>query len=319
MKVIYMSRPAASTKDMIKRAKEIHGDKYDYSKFIYNGYNVNFKIICPIHGIFELNSPKHFRYKQGCNECLKDSFKEKYKKQMIIQAVKLYGNKYTYEKVVYKNAHEKVKIYCKKCQKYFNQSPNSHKRGHGCPYCSAITQPKKYKKTAGKRFIKKSKKLYNNKFCYDSVKYKGRNKEVEIWCKEGERYFWETPAIHMTKAKLQNKRNNITTTESLWIKDLNNPNIIVGETLYHNKRWYHPDGYDPTTNTIYEFYGDYWHGNFNGDNLHPNKINPTNKKTFSQLYIDTVQRFNRLENAGYKIKFVWERDYKKGIMFSDDL
>ena len=41
-----------TTEDFIKRAKEIHGDKYDYSKVEYNGNKIKICIICPIHGEF---------------------------------------------------------------------------------------------------------------------------------------------------------------------------------------------------------------------------------------------------------------------------
>ena len=47
-----------TTEEFIKRAKEIHGDKYDYSLVEYKGIYEKVKIICPIHGLFE-QSPRH--------------------------------------------------------------------------------------------------------------------------------------------------------------------------------------------------------------------------------------------------------------------
>ena len=38
--------------EFIKRAKSIHGTRYDYSKSNYIGMNKNITIICPIHGEF---------------------------------------------------------------------------------------------------------------------------------------------------------------------------------------------------------------------------------------------------------------------------
>lgn len=54
--------------EFIRRAKIVHGDKYDYSlvKYIYNYIKV--KIICPIHGVFEQTPAEHL-YGSGCHKC----------------------------------------------------------------------------------------------------------------------------------------------------------------------------------------------------------------------------------------------------------
>ncbi len=43
-----------SQSDFIKRCKEIHGDKYDYSKAIYNTYYAPITLICDIHVEFTM-------------------------------------------------------------------------------------------------------------------------------------------------------------------------------------------------------------------------------------------------------------------------
>jgi hypothetical protein len=73
---------------------------------------------------------------------------------------------------------------------------------------------------------------------------------------------------------------------------------------------YKVDGFDPATNTIYEFLGDYWHGNpslYNG-RLKNTKVG----ETFGQLYNQTFTRFEKLKQAGYNIVYIWENDYKAG-------
>ena len=54
----------SSTEEFIKKSKNIHGDKYDYSLVKYTGFKNKIKIICPIHGILEV-SPGNL-YGQGC-------------------------------------------------------------------------------------------------------------------------------------------------------------------------------------------------------------------------------------------------------------
>ena len=53
----------------INESKEIHGDKYDYSKVNYIKSNKNIKLICPVHGEFEQTPKNHLSQKQGCPNC----------------------------------------------------------------------------------------------------------------------------------------------------------------------------------------------------------------------------------------------------------
>ena len=43
---------AFNTELFIEKAKEIHGNKYDYSKVVYVNNKTKVCIICPIHGEF---------------------------------------------------------------------------------------------------------------------------------------------------------------------------------------------------------------------------------------------------------------------------
>jgi len=58
--------------DFILRARKQHGDKYDYSKAVYNGVHEKICIICPEHGEFwqEVNNHLHGA---GCPECAKQA------------------------------------------------------------------------------------------------------------------------------------------------------------------------------------------------------------------------------------------------------
>ena len=67
------------------------------------------------------------------------------------------------------------------------------------------------------------------------------------------------------------------------------------------------DGYDPKTNTVYEFHGDFWHGNPVVYN--PSDINNKNKKTFGQLYQETIDKENRIRQNGYNLVVIWENDF----------
>lgn len=58
-----------STVHFIRKAKEIHGDKYDYSKVVYKNNYSDVCIICPDHGDFFQPPNRHTTFKSGCPQC----------------------------------------------------------------------------------------------------------------------------------------------------------------------------------------------------------------------------------------------------------
>lgn len=58
----------------------------------------------------------------------------KTQEQILAKFVDKHGDRYDYNQVAYTGAHNKVKIGCKK-HGIFEQTPDSHSRGRGCPQC----------------------------------------------------------------------------------------------------------------------------------------------------------------------------------------
>ena len=58
-----------TTEDFIIKSKELHGDKYDYSKTIYTGSINKLTITCLIHGDFEQTALSHMTIGKGCRRC----------------------------------------------------------------------------------------------------------------------------------------------------------------------------------------------------------------------------------------------------------
>ena len=65
-----------TTEIFIERAKEVHGDKYDYSKVEYGTAHTKVIIGCPIHGDFTKIAREHYYKKSGCCQCWKESRKK---------------------------------------------------------------------------------------------------------------------------------------------------------------------------------------------------------------------------------------------------
>jgi hypothetical protein len=123
-----------TTEDFIQEAKEIHGDKYDYSLVNYTSTDDPVKIICPIHGVFEQRPSCHLLRNQGCPEC--SGTKRLTTEEFIQKAIEVHGNKYDYSEVIYVNAKTPVKIICP-THGIFEITPDKHIYSRcGCPDCS---------------------------------------------------------------------------------------------------------------------------------------------------------------------------------------
>ena len=120
-----------TTEEWIENARNVHGDKYDYSKVKYVGTHTKVCIICPIHGGFEQTPHNHLEGQScpTCGKCIPT------KEEWITSARKVHGNKYDYSKVEYVNARTKVCIICPEHGE-FCQTPHKHLSGSGCPKCN---------------------------------------------------------------------------------------------------------------------------------------------------------------------------------------
>ena len=100
-----------------------------------------------------------------------------------------------------------------------------------------------------------------------------------------------------------NQCGNTSLIENQWLDSINvkQRQVRIGKYIV--------DGYDTLTNTIYEFNGDFWHGNPNIYNSLD--INRVSKKTFGELYENTINKEKELISLGYNVISIWESEYKK--------
>ena len=171
-----------TTEEFIKEAIKIHGKKYDYSLVEYKGSHKTVKIICPVHGIFSQRPCSHLA-QRGCTKCWLEYWANSLKIDtgiFIERAVKKHGNKYDYSLVEYIDNKVPVKIFCP-THGQFEQIPNSHLRGSGCYDCGYEKLARKFSSTS-EEFIKRCKKVHNDRYTYDLVEYKNGRGIVKIIC-----------------------------------------------------------------------------------------------------------------------------------------
>jgi len=179
-KIKNLRKRLISNKDeFIEKAKEKHGNKYDYNKVEYIDSKTKVIIICKKHSEF-LQTPTGHLSGNGCIICKNNATTERFRsdtKEFIVKAKKIHDDNYDYSKVEYIDSKTKVIIICKKHGE-FKIIPNSHLQPNnsGCIICSGKTYN-------NETFIEKSKKIHGDKYDYSKVEYKNCNEKIIIICK----------------------------------------------------------------------------------------------------------------------------------------
>ncbi len=191
-------KKCTTQEQFLVNAKQVHGNKYDYSKVEYINSKTKVKIVCRAHGIFWQKPGTHISG-SSCPQCAHQNRANVLRLSVqgfLAQSRKIHGNKYDYSKVEYKNSGTKVEIVCPDHGSFW-QSPNAHTRGYtsggigsGCPDCGGK------KKLTTQEFLTRAKTVHGNKYDYSKVEYKGAVTKVTILCPE-HGSFWQTPLNHL--------------------------------------------------------------------------------------------------------------------------
>jgi len=150
------------------------------------------------------------------------------------------------------------------------------------------------------------------------MNYEGIDKKVKIKCILHNIVFQQTPWCHLqghNGCNICNKSKKSSKQQIDWLNFIEKMNNICIQHSENEKEYsipetkYKADGYCKETNTIYEFHGDFWHGNpklYNKDNL-----NPIISKTYGELYEKTLERERKIKELGYNLVVMWEYDWKR--------
>ncbi len=167
----------------IEKAKAKHGDQYDYSLVEYVKNNEKVSIICPEHGIFNQVPGSHLSG-SACPKCGLDrgtNLRRTTLSDFIKKAKKIHGDRYDYALTEYKSNYKKVAIICQE-HGIFQQRPNDHLSGQGCPKCGSI-QIGIARKTTQSDFIKKAQIKHGNRYDYSETIYEDSREKIIIGCR----------------------------------------------------------------------------------------------------------------------------------------
>lgn len=273
----------------IQKAKNVHGDKYDYSKINYINNKTKILIICPVHGEFEITPNAHINEKRGCPKCgnmLKGNKFKTNTNKLIEKAEKIHNNFYSYEKICYINNRTPIDIICP-VHGIFKQTPEVHLSGHGCPECAKIKRAEKNILTT-KEFINRAKSIHGDKYDYSKVEYKRYDIPVTIICPEhGD--FIQKPYIHLDGSGCQ-KCAMLFSNYEIELGDYI-ASIIGEKNIVRNDRTIlngiELDIYIPSKKIAFEFDGLYWHSEIKKPNkkYHLNKTIECEKQGIQLIHI----------------------------------
>ena len=220
------------------------------------------------------------------------------------KASAIHNNKFDYSKVVYANSHNKVKIICSLHGEFEQRACDHIHQKQGCPQCSHNMQ------WTHQQYSQKSKELFNDKFIL-VTEYVGMKHPITLSCKDHGKFTLKKAEKHLERnggcpvcwynGRLENlKPGNISKVETEWLDSLNVP--LRQHKLKINNKTFLVDGFDPGTNTVYECYGSFWHGNPN--QYSPTDLNTKVNKSFGELYQSTVDK-EELIKQEYNLITIW--------------
>ena len=301
-KSISADKRTKTTAEFIKKAKEIHGDKYDYSLVKYTNSSEKVQILCPKHGMFEQNASSHLSG-CGCPKCANSKIWDTRGRfttdDFIKKAKEIHGDKYDYSDSVFTKFKNYVNIRCYQ-HGLFKQTPEHHIYGAcGCPQCSPTF------KGDTQSFIKRAKEIHGDKYDYSKVDYQTAAKKVTIICPiHGE--FHQTPNGHLGGQGCPLCAHLISKSEQEIADFIEQymPIVRNDRTILSNKK--ELDIYIPSLQIAIEYNGMVWHSEqFNRNKYHLlDKLNECNEKGIKLINIFEYEYLTKKEIVLNKLKHI---------------
>lgn len=242
--------------EFIKRSKDTHGDKYDYSKVhqFKRQRNETVVIICPNHGEFKQNPYDHYSG-SGCPKCWENIRSEVLTipwEEVLKSFRETHGEKYSYNSEDYENSSSKLRINCPKHGEFL-QDVNSHKHGQGCPKCGR-ERISEFLTTTWEEVLNSFREIHKDEYEYIKETYSLLETPMEMICsKHGK--FKQTPKNHRRGSGCPICKSSRGEKEiEFFMRDL-------GVEYVHQKKfpefsnYYRFDFYVPSINTIIEYNG----------------------------------------------------------------
>ena len=193
-----LCRRVVTTDSFIAEAKEIYGDRYDYSKVDYKNSEHRVVVTCPIHGDFQVYAREHLDGK-GCPKCEKGE-------KFIAKLKEKFGDKFGLNAFVYDSSTAPVTLICP-THGAFTKLPHAILNSRcGCPEC-------------GNELMHQLQEQAHDEAIRRKEEERQRQIEAERKAKEEAQYYWNE--------KIQNILSSDTYSNEYWDTD------FFGFNLHH--------------------------------------------------------------------------------------
>jgi hypothetical protein len=214
---------------------------------------------------------------------------------------------------------DKVWWKCKKNPEHSWETTINHRsNGTGCPFCNSSMPSDEYNLyVCNIQLSSEWDYDKNNTFPSDYTPYSSE----KVWwkCKKNPDHSWKT-TIYSRNKKIDPTgcpkccTNGYSKLQIEWlnyVSEQEHINIIHAENggEYHIQNIGKVDGYCKENNTVYEFHGDFYHGN--PIKYNSSDINPKTYKSYGELYDKTLKRDEMIISKDYKLVTMWEYEFLK--------
>ena len=163
-----------TTEEFIKKAREVHGDKYDYSKVEYVDAQTDVCIICKQHGEF-WQRPSHHTAGRGCKKCATEVNADK---------LRIWTETKCYEEA---SRYKDMKSFRTQSEDAYNAALKHHwlKNYTWLSYKIDVSKPKKKRQSyTQEEIIKKLRSIFGDRYSYEKVEYKAMKVPITLVCHE---------------------------------------------------------------------------------------------------------------------------------------
>lgn len=177
-----------SIREFVTKAREVHGNRYDYGHAIYRGAKRKLSIMCPEHGVFEQEAWSHLSGK-GCSLCGDTRVGDLAKlapEEFIRRAESIHGDTYDLSQIEYNGMGEKIKIVCKVHGPFMSKAGNFIYRKSGCPKCKSLKTSERSRRSL-QSYADAGTLKHSGKFTYVGLTYLNQATYLTVICpKHGE-------------------------------------------------------------------------------------------------------------------------------------
>lgn len=160
-----------STAEWIRKARAVHGDRYDYSLVWYRGNRFDVRIICRVHGEFSKKPRSHVQAGRGCWRCA--GWYSPDTEEWVDRARKVHGDRYDYSQTEYTGAVANVTIVCP-VHGPFRQTAADHVKGRGCASCA------NNELLSVDEWVVHAHAVHGDRYDYSMVEYRGCSAKVTV-------------------------------------------------------------------------------------------------------------------------------------------